>query len=78
MKKRSITVLLIVCLVFLLAACTKPAEDAPETPGIADVGIIHEPEFGGVYITNTIEEFNAKGFAYGDSVDVSFSNGYKL
>lgn len=78
MKRFFLYLLLILCLVFGLAACTKPAEDAPETPGIADVGIIHEPEFGGVYITNTIEEFNAKGFAYGDSVDVSFSNGYKL
>ncbi|MBQ1417956.1 MAG: hypothetical protein IIY95_00935, partial [Firmicutes bacterium] len=65
MKKRSITVLLIVCLALLLAACTK----AEETPAISDVGIIHEPEFGGVYVQNTIEEFNAKGFAYGDSVD---------
>ena len=27
---------------------------------------------------NTIEEFNALGFAYGDSVDISFSNGYTL
>ncbi|MBO5518244.1 MAG: tyrosine-protein phosphatase [Firmicutes bacterium] len=74
MKKRSITVLLIVCLALLLAACTK----AEETPAISDVGIIHEPEFGGVYIKNTIDEFNAKGFAYGDSVDLTFSNGYTL
>ena len=74
MKKRSITVLLIVCLALLLAACTK----AEETPAISDVGIIHEPEFGGVYVQNTIEEFNAKGFAYGDSVDLTFSNGYVL
>ena len=74
MKKRSITVLLIVCLALLLAACTK----AEETPAISDVGIIHEPEFGGVYVQNTIEEFNAKGFAYGDSVDLTFSNGYTL
>ncbi|MBR3394995.1 MAG: tyrosine-protein phosphatase [Firmicutes bacterium] len=77
MKKRSITVLLIVCLVFLLAACTK-AEETPDVPGITDVGILHEPEFGGVYVQNTIEEFNAKGFAYGDSVDLTFSNGYTL
>lgn len=41
-------------------------------------GILHEEEFGGVYIDLTIEEFNALGFAYGDSVNVSFTNGYRL
>ena len=40
--------------------------------------IIHEPEFGGVYITASIDEFNSLGFEYGDSVDVDFSNGYEL
>ncbi len=39
---------------------------------------MNEEEFGGVYIDLSIEAFNALGFAYGDSVDVSFSNGYKL
>ncbi len=38
----------------------------------------HEEEFGGVYICCTIEDFNKRGFAYGDSVDVVFSNGYEL
>ncbi len=41
-------------------------------------GIMHEEEFGGVYIDLTIDEFNALGFACGDSVDVAFSNGYRL
>ena len=40
--------------------------------------IIHELEFGGVYVTKTIEEFNDLGFEYGDSVTVKFSNGYIL
>ena len=40
--------------------------------------IIHELEFGGVYVTKTIEEFNELGFEYGDSVTVKFSNGYIL
>ena len=35
-------------------------------------------EFGGVYIEITIDKFNEVGFAYGDSVDVVFSNGYIL
>lgn len=45
---------------------------------IEDYGIEHETKFGGVYIKMGIEEFNERGFKYGDSVDVSFSNGYEL
>ena len=60
-----------VSIVFLLSSCGA-------APRLVDCGVIHEPEFGGVYIMNTIEEFNALGFAYGDSVDISFSNGYTL
>lgn len=45
---------------------------------IDNYDIIHELEFGGVYIKSTIDDFNKLGFEYGDSVDISFSNGYKL
>ena len=45
---------------------------------IKDIGIESESEFGGVYIQKTIDEFNDLGFAFGDSVDIKFSNGYKL
>jgi len=64
----------------LLSACTKQEEPAPaaEELRIEDVAIEHEPEFGGVYIAMTIDDFNNLGFVYGDSVDVVFSNGYKL
>ncbi len=55
------------------AACKK--ETALSVTGLET---IHETEFGGVYIRITIDDFNRKGFAYGDSVDVEFSNGYKL
>ncbi|MBR2262927.1 MAG: hypothetical protein IJ917_01050, partial [Firmicutes bacterium] len=43
-----------------------------------DDAVMHEEEFGGIYIDCTIEDFNALGFRYGDSVDISFSNGYTL
>ena len=43
-----------------------------------DMPITHETKFGGVYILITIEDFNDKGFEYGDGVNISFSNGYKL
>ena len=61
-----------------------PAQDAQESPAepagptLSDCALIHEPEFGGVYIQTTIDDFNALGFQYGDSVDVTFSNGYTL
>ena len=43
-----------------------------------DRAIMHEEEFGGVYIDLTIEDFNLLGFEYGDAVNVAFSNGYSL
>ena len=40
--------------------------------------VIHDEEFGGIYIDLSIDEFNALGFDYGDEVSIYFSNGYKL
>lgn len=58
------------------AETAAPAESTlPEIEGYA---IQHEPEFGGVYIEISIDDFNGLGFEYGDSVDVVFSNGYRL
>ncbi len=55
---------------------------AQETEGVPSsveaCPVIHEMEFGGAYIEMTIDEFNALGYAYGDSLDVVFSNGYEL
>ena len=52
-------------------------EDEPVLE-VTDLETIHETEFGGVYLKIAIDDFNSKGFKYGDSVDVTFSNGYKL
>lgn len=52
--------------------------EGSETQALTDCGVLHEPEFGGVYIKMTIDDFNSLGFVYGDSVTVSFSNGYTL
>ena len=45
---------------------------------VSNIPICEELKFNGVYIEKTIDEFNALGFEYGDSVDISFSNGYEL
>lgn len=76
-KLRSIlcAVLALCLLLGCLAGCGAEQPAAIETEALA---CIHEPEFGGVYIENTIGDFNARGFAYGDSVTVTFSNGYVL
>jgi len=47
-------------------------------PEVSGLGVIHETEFGGIYLTMSIEELNAQGFEFGDSVSVTFSNGYTL
>lgn len=39
------------------------------------IGVVRDDEFNNVYIELTIDGFNALGFAFGDSVDVSFDNG---
>ena len=71
------TVLILLCLA-ALSGCGKKEQEQTRTPKLIGQSIIHEPEFGGVYVTKTIEEFNELGFFYGDSVTVTFSNGYKL
>ena len=83
--KKIIALLLIVCTLFMFAACGKTDGDTAPGPSEEDAVIevsgletIHETEFGGVYLKMTIDEFNSKGFKYGDSVDITFSNGYKL
>ena len=39
------------------------------------IGVVKDDEFNNVYIEPTIDEFNALGFAFGDSVNISFDNG---
>ena len=76
--KSAAAVLLCICLAAGALSLTGCGKKQDEAPVLENCSIIHEPEFGGVYITNTIEEFNALGFEYGDSVNITFSNGYEL
>ncbi len=53
-------------------------QDEQEVLKVSGLKCIHETEFGGVYLDMTIDEFNEQGFTYGDSLTISFSNGYEL
>lgn len=86
---RNIFALWILASLVLLSACDKskdsttPSADNSQSASdsartLQDCGVIHEQEFGGIYIKTTIDDFNALGYHYGDSVDVVFSNGYTL
>ena len=75
-RLRIVSLILCICMIAAgLAACGEKKPTAPELKGAK---LSHEPEFGGVYIELSIEEFNKLGFNYGDSVDISFSNGVTL
>ena len=88
--KRLLSILLSLVLSFMLVGCggaapsqqqqqqqtTQQSTSEQKTPGA--LAVIPEKKFGGVYLDITIDEFNALGFEYGDSCDVTFSNGYKL
>ena len=68
-------------LILAMTACSQEpaAQEQEETvPSIENYPLQHETEFGGVYIQIPIDDFNQLGFTYGDSVDVTFSNGYVL
>ena len=77
MKKISgIKIFVLALLILSLCACQKKKEES--NPSIADYPIEHEMEYGGVYIKIAIDDFNALGFSFGDSIDLTFDNGKKL
>ena len=77
MKKISgIKILVLALLILSLCACQKKKEES--NPSITDYPIEHEMEYGGVYIKIAIDDFNALGFSFGDSIDLTFDNGKKL
>ena len=55
---------------------TSPAADA--LPVLEGCPVSHSPKSDGVFIEIPVADFNALGFAFGDSVDVAFSNGSVL
>ena len=57
------------------SASSSSAEAAPE---LVNCPITHDEKYGGVYAEISTDDFNALGFAYGDSLNIAFSNGYVL
>lgn len=47
-------------------------------PMLEDCPVSYDDNFKLININISIDDFNALGFAYGDEVDVSFSNGYQI
>lgn len=60
------------------AAASEEAPAAEEAPVLKGCAISHEERFGGINILIGIEEFGELGFAFGDSMDITFSNGYTM
>lgn len=58
---------------------TKDSAESSKTELVLEnMPIEHETKFGGVYIKITINDFNALGFRFGDSLNITFSNGFEL
>ena len=60
------------------ASETTSDSDRTAVPKLTGSPVRHELEFGGCFTDKTIDEFNALGFKYGDSINAEFSNGYVL
>ncbi len=90
MKNFLALILALMLITTAFAGCTRQAEkqsadqtdaasaDEGRSPVLTDCKVIYDTEFGGAYIAIDIDGFNKLGFEYGDSVDISFSNGYHL
>ncbi len=86
MKTRIIAPVIISC-IFLSMLCgcgnektgdKKATDDSAQAVTTGEVGVVRDEEYGGIFIDLTIDEFNALGFDFGDSVNISFDNGTKL
>ena len=72
MKMKTLAVIMtLVMIMTVFSACTKK-ESALTT---SEIGVVRDEEFGNIYIELSIEDFNALGFAFGDSLNISFDNG---
>ena len=79
--------ILMSCVCLMLSACGSGETGTNETietqennseAVLQDCPVVHKDSKAGVYVQISIDDFNALGFTYGDSVDIKFSNGYSL
>ena len=61
-----------------LAGCNNNSKKPVKEPILENCSIYRDDEFGGAYIKIPIQNFNDIGFKFGDSVNLSFSNGVKV
>ncbi len=64
---------ILICILGLAGCSTVKNYDLSKTYGLKE-----DCEFGGAFITVSINDFNEAGFEYGDGCNVVFSNGYCL
>ena len=72
---------LVICLTLALTSLSACASDGNGTGGGLSTGKVEvekDEKYGNTAVKMSIDEFNAIGFNYGDSVDAKFSNGYSL
>ena len=68
--KKIVSLLFIFISMIVLTSCGNDVK-------IENYDVMHETEFGGVYIKIEIDDFNELGFEFGDSVDIEFTNEQK-
>lgn len=73
-----IIMFLIGSLCMTLASCGSGQAQGSGEALLQDCPLVHIAGTSGVNLEISIDDFNALGFAYGDSVDIAFSNGYAL
>ncbi|MBQ4253983.1 MAG: tyrosine-protein phosphatase, partial [Erysipelotrichaceae bacterium] len=72
--RKSTLLIVLMSLIFSFSACKRKEKEAV----LKDCGLIYDTNFGGAYVDITIDEFNALGFKFGDSLNLDFTNGYQL
>ena len=77
---RRLTISICIAVLFLTGM---PAAFSAEDTGMScdkltGIPLYHDSESGGIRIELPADEFNSRGYAYGDSVNVTFSNGYAI
>lgn len=73
---KSALIVSVLSIALSIGACSKKGNDKKE-PILENYSIHHDDEFGGAYIDISRDDFNKLGFAFGDSIDITFSNNVK-